>query len=105
MNLLTTSAFDLPARLSPKATPTLIAGDEQHLAAIADTLEQSIAELDERLDATRKSRGGAGQVAMERDQEIHRLTSRRRTLRRYGLDLCLGRIVRADPRARPRARV
>jgi DNA helicase IV len=33
---------------------------------------------------------------MERDQEIHRLTSRRRTLRRYGLDLCLGRIVRAD---------
>ena len=96
MNLLTTSAFDLPARLSPKATPTLIAGDEQHFAAIADTLEQSIAELDERLDAARRSRGGAGQVAMERDQEIHRLTSRRRTLRRYGLDLCLGRIVRAD---------
>jgi len=96
LNLLTTSAFDLPARLSPKVTPTLIAADEQHFAAIADTLEQSVAELDERLDAARKSRGGVGQVAMERDQEIHRLTSRRRTLRRYGLDLCLGRIVRAD---------
>jgi len=33
---------------------------------------------------------------MDRDMEIHRLTARLRTLRRFGLDLCLGRIVGAD---------
>jgi len=37
-----------------------------------------------------------GTKAVERDMEIHRLTARLRTLRRFGLDLCLGRIVRAD---------
>ena len=37
---------------------------------------------------------------MDRDLEIHRLTTRLGVLRRYGLDLCLGHIVRADdPRA------
>src|SRR5580693_8051241 len=30
VNSLTTSAFDLPERLSAKADPTLIGGDEQH---------------------------------------------------------------------------
>ena len=33
---------------------------------------------------------------MDRDEEIHRLTVRLRTLRRFGLDLCLGRMVSAD---------
>ena len=33
---------------------------------------------------------------MDRDMEVHRLTARLRTLRRFGLDLCLGRIVGAD---------
>jgi hypothetical protein len=37
-----------------------------------------------------------GQEAMDRDMEIHRLTARLRVLRRFGLDLCLGRIVSAD---------
>ncbi|MFF3753902.1 RNA polymerase recycling motor ATPase HelR [Streptomyces sp. NPDC002018] len=96
MNPLTTSAFDLPDRLSPKADPTLIAGDEQHFAAVAECLEQSIAELSERLDAERKAPGGAGRQAMDRDLEIHRLTSRLRALRRFGLDLCLGHMVGAD---------
>ena len=96
MNPLTTSAFDLPDRLTAKADPTLIAGDEQHFAAIAESLEQSIADLSERLEAERKAPGGIGQKAMDRDTEIHRLTARLRTLRRFGLDLCLGRIVRAD---------
>jgi DNA helicase IV len=96
MSPLTTSAFNLPDNLSPKADPTLIAGDEQHFAAIAESLEQSIADLSERLDAARKAPGGAGQEALDRDLEIHRLTSRLRTLRRFGLDLCLGRIVDAD---------
>jgi DNA helicase IV len=93
---LTTSAFDLPERLSAKADPALIAGDEQHFAAIAESLEQSIAELSGRLDAERKAPGGIGQAAMDRDLEVHRLTARLRVLRRFGLDLCLGRIVGAD---------
>ena len=96
MNPLTTSAFDLPDRLSAKADPALIAGDERHFAAIAESLEQSIAELSGRLDAELKAPGGIGQKAMDRDIEIHRLTARLRTLRRFGLDLCLGRIVGAD---------
>jgi DNA helicase IV len=93
---LTTSAFDLPDHLAPKADPALIAGDDQHFAAIAESLEQSIAELSGRLDAERKAPGGIGQEAMDRDMEIHRLTARLRTLRRFGLDLCLGRMVSAD---------
>jgi DNA helicase IV len=96
VNHLTASAFDLPDRLAAKADPALIAGDERHFAAIAESLEQSIAGLSERLDAERKAPGGIGQGAMDRDMEVHRLTARLRTLRRFGLDLCLGRIVGAD---------
>jgi Viral (Superfamily 1) RNA helicase len=96
VTLLTTSAFDLPDRLAAKADPGLIADDEQHFAAIAESLERSIADLSGRLDAERKGPGGIGQEAMDRDMEIHRLTARLRVLRRFGLDLCLGRIVHAD---------
>ncbi len=96
MNLLPTSAFDLPDRLSPKADPALIAGDEQHFAAIAESLEQSIAGLSDRLDAELRAPGGIGQKAMDRDMEIHRLSARLRVLRRFGLDLCLGHMVSAD---------
>ena len=96
VNSLTTSAFNLPDRLAAKADPVLIGGDEQHLAAIAECLEQSVADLSERLDAERQAPGGIGQQALDRDQEIHRLIARLRTLRRFGLDLCLGRIVSAD---------
>jgi len=96
VNPRATSAFDLPDQLTPKADPTLIAGDEQHFAAIAESLERSITDLSDRLDAERKAPGGMGQAAMDRDMEIHRLTARLRALRRFGLDLCLGRIVSAD---------
>ncbi|MFF4007775.1 RNA polymerase recycling motor ATPase HelR [Streptomyces sp. NPDC001717] len=91
-----TSTFDLPDRLSPKADPSLIDGDERHFAAIAESLEQSVSEVSERLDAARRAPGGIGREAMDRDTEIHRLTGRLRTLRRFGLDLCLGRIVGED---------
>jgi hypothetical protein len=93
---LTTSVFDLPGRLAAKADPALIAGDERHFAAIAESLEQSIADLADRLDAERKAPGGIGQKALDRDLEVHRLTGRLRALRRFGLDLCLGRIVATD---------
>ncbi|KRD37289.1 AAA family ATPase [Oerskovia sp. Root918] len=90
------SPFDLPERLSAKADPALIAADERHLAAIAATLEHSVADLSGRLDAARRAPGGSGTEALERDQEIHRLSSRLRLLQRYGIDLCLGRLVPAD---------
>jgi hypothetical protein len=93
---MTTSAFDLPAHLAAKADPALVADDEQHFAAIAETLEQAIAELSDRLDTERRAPGGSGQEAMDRDLEVHRLSARLRTLRRFGLDLCLGHVVRAD---------
>jgi DNA helicase IV len=96
VNSLTTSAFDLPDRLAAKADPALIAVDEQRFAAIAESLEQSIADLSDRLEAERRAPGGIGQKAAERDMEIHRLSARLRALRRFGLDLCLGRIVGAD---------
>lgn len=91
-----TSAFDLPERLAAKADPALIARDERHFAAIANALERAIAELSGRLDEVRRSPGGLGRQALDRDVEIHRLTGRLRALRRFGLDLCLGHIVRAD---------
>lgn len=96
MTPATTSAFDLPDRLAHKAAPASIGGDEQHFAAIADCLAQSIAELSDRLEAERRAPGGKGRQAMDRDAEIHRLTARLRALRRFGLDLCLGHMVAAD---------
>ncbi|REE75369.1 DNA helicase IV [Rhodococcus wratislaviensis] len=96
MTPLTTSAFDLPDHLAPKADPTLIADDEQHFAAIAESLEQSIADLSHRIDVERKAPRRLGQEAMERDMMVHRLNAELRALRRYGLDLCLGHFVSAD---------
>lgn len=91
-----TSTFDLPAGLAAKADAGLIAADEQHFAAMSASLSQTVAELSERLAAERRAPGGTGRAALDRDLEIHRLTARLRTLRRFGLDLCLGRIVAAD---------
>ncbi|MDT0278311.1 RNA polymerase recycling motor ATPase HelR [Blastococcus goldschmidtiae] len=96
MEPLPTSTFALPDALAAKADPALIAADERHFSAIAASLSRSVAELSARLDAERRAPGGDGQAALDRDLEIHRLTSRLRTLRRFGLDLCLGRIVGTD---------
>lgn len=90
------SAFSLPDHLSAKADPALVADDERHFAAIAESLRASVAELTDRLDTERRAGGGHGQAAMDRDLEVHRLSARLRTLRRFSLDLCLGRIVPAD---------
>lgn len=90
--------FDLTGRQAAKAAPELVGRDEEHFAAIARALDEAVADLAERLDATRRQAGGSGQEAMDRDLEVHRLTTRLRTLRRYGLDLCLGHMVAAgDP--------
>ncbi|WP_422740443.1 RNA polymerase recycling motor ATPase HelR [Micromonospora sp. WMMD729] len=90
------SVFDLPENLAAKADPALIARDEQHFAAIAASLERSIVDLSDRLDAERRAPAGKGRQAVVRDEEVRRLTARLRALRRFGLDLCLGRIVPAD---------
>jgi DNA helicase IV len=94
--VLSTEVFDLPARLAAKADPALIGRDEQHFAAMAASLEQLTADLTGRLDAERRRPGGIGRQAMDRDEEVKRLTSRLRALGRFGLDLCLGHMVRED---------
>ncbi|MEV0190229.1 RNA polymerase recycling motor ATPase HelR [Kitasatospora purpeofusca] len=96
MTTPTTSVFDLPDRLAAKADPALVGPDERHFAAVAESLERTIADASESLDAVLRAPGGAGRAAMDRDIEVHRLTGRLRALRRFGLDLCLGRIVPAD---------
>jgi hypothetical protein len=96
MNHLTTAVFNLPGNLAAKADPALIADDEKHFAAMAESLEQTYADLSARLDAARKAPAGKGRQAVDRDQEVRRLTARLRTLRRFSLDLCLGRMVGAD---------
>ncbi|MBR7837565.1 AAA family ATPase [Actinospica durhamensis] len=96
MNHPPTSAFALPARLAAKADPHLIAADERHFAAVARALEETLDDLTARLEAARRAPGGGGQAAMDRDLEVYRLTARLRALRRFGLDLCLGRMVGAE---------
>jgi len=96
VNPMTSSAFDLADHLGAKADPALIGRDERHFAALAASLAQAIADLTDQLNVQLKAPGGSGQHALDRDLEIHRLTARLRTLRRYGLDLCLGHLVGAD---------
>ena len=91
-----TDAFDLPDSLAAKAAPALIAADRRRFAEIAASLERQIDGLSARLDAVRRAPGGSGQAALDHDLEVHRLSSRLRALRRFGLDLCLGRIVPED---------
>lgn len=96
MNPMTTNAFDLPPALAHKADPALVAEDEEQFADIARSLGRTMAGLSDRLDAVRRAPAGHGQTALERDQEVHRLSARLRTLRRFGLDLTLGRMVASD---------
>lgn len=93
---MTTAVFALPGRLAAKAEPDLIAADERHFARIADSLEREIADLESRLARVRREPGRSGEAALERDLEIHRLSARLRTLRRYSIDICLGRFVADD---------
>lgn len=97
MPTLPLTVFDVPH--AAKSEPRLIADDDAHLARVAARLEQQVAELTDRLAEARRAPGGSGTAALERDQEVHRLSARLRTLRRYGLDLCLGRTLAADGQA------
>lgn len=90
-----TAPFALPDALAAKADPALIDRDREHFTRIAAGLERAVADLEQRLAETRRTGARHGTAALERDQEVHRLTARLRALRRYDLDLCLGRIVHA----------
>ncbi|NDK31727.1 RNA polymerase recycling motor ATPase HelR [Nesterenkonia haasae] len=91
-----TSPFNIPDRLSVKTDPQLIAHDDQHLSRIADSLRQKITDLTGRLSTLRREPGGRGQAGVQRDAEIHRYARQLNVLQRFGMDLCLGRIVRTD---------
>lgn len=87
--------FDLNAHPA-KSDPALIADDVAQFARIGASLARQIDDLEARLAEQRRAPAGHGQAALDRDLEIHRLTARLRMLRRFGLDLCLGRIVGED---------
>ncbi len=89
-NRCVTSAFEVS---EAKSDPVLIADDERHFAVIAASLERTIAELNDRLEVERRAPAGKGRQAVDRDDAVRRLTSRLRALRRYSLDICLGRMV------------
>ncbi|WP_243232817.1 RNA polymerase recycling motor ATPase HelR [Microbacterium sp. CIAB417] len=93
MNPSSLTVFDLPDRLAAKADSALIAEDEAHFARIAATLEEAVSSASSRLDAVLHSPAGVGGAAVERDLEIHRLNARLGMLRRYGVDLCLGKMT------------
>lgn len=90
------SVFRLPDDLSAKAAPALTAADDAHFAAIAATLRGGLADASAQWDAVRASALGVGGAAVERDLEAHRLGARVEMLRRYDVDMCLGRMVTAD---------
>ena len=93
---VSSDVFTLPPALAAKADPALIADDERHFEAIARSLGQSISEASEGLEKAKLAPAETGQGALDRDLEVHRLSARLRALSRFGLDLCLGRMVRDE---------
>jgi hypothetical protein len=96
VNTRDTSPFALPAHLAAKADPGLVANDERHLRAVAETIHRQRSETTERLADLRRQPRGSGEYALERDANIRRLSSRLRLLERFGADLTLGRMVPED---------
>jgi len=90
------TAFHLSHGLAHKADPALTARDDEQFSAIAETLREDVAAASARLDRALAAPSGVGGAAVERDLEIHRLGARLTMLRRYGIDMCLGRMVTDD---------
>lgn len=97
---MTSSPFALPDTLAGKATPAIVGTDERHFLVIGDQLEHALSAAEARLSEARLAPGVEGQAAMDRDLEVHRTVARIRALRRFSIDLCLGRMV---PTATPDA--
>lgn len=91
-----TTYFALPDDRSPKADPDLVGADDAHFAALDAALQHAVATAALRLDEVRRLPGGTGQEALDRDQEVHRLSTRLRVLRRHGVEMCLGRTTADD---------
>ncbi|MEH6621186.1 MAG: RNA polymerase recycling motor ATPase HelR [Dietzia maris] len=87
--------FALPGHLAHKADPAHIADDERHLAAISHALDQKVALLSARLAARRRDPAGRGAQTIERDADIRRFVAELATLRRFGLDVCIGHYATA----------
>lgn len=88
--------FDLPISLAAKNTPAQIGPDETRLATIASTIAAQVEATSRALDQLRMEPARGGRQALDRDLEIHRVTSRLAVLRRFGADVCLGRMVPGD---------
>lgn len=88
--------FALPPQLAAKAEAALIEHDQQQLDLVAATISEQKRSLTAQLAALRSAPGRRGRGAMDRDLEIHRLSGRLGVLQRFGIDLCLGRIVTSD---------
>ncbi|MFJ5871820.1 hypothetical protein ACIQD2_11810 [Dietzia maris] len=97
----TPGIFALPDHLAHKAAPAHIADDERHLAAVSRALDQKVAVLSTRLDARRRDPAGRGAQTIERDADIRHLVAELATLRRFGLDVCIGHyaVAMSDPAA------
>ncbi|SDH35554.1 Part of AAA domain-containing protein [Leifsonia sp. 98AMF] len=92
MTLALLTPFALDAHPA-KAAPELIDDDVRHFARIEARLAAERTEVDSRLAVLLATPGGNGQEAYEREVEIVRLNRRARLLRRFGADLCIGRVV------------
>ncbi|MEA5054511.1 MAG: RNA polymerase recycling motor ATPase HelR, partial [Propionicimonas sp.] len=88
--------FHLPTRTAAKDDPALIGADRRQFAAITASLDHQLGDLDSQLDELRRQPTRRGRGALDRDLAIHRLSARQRLLQRFGLDICLGRMVFAD---------
>ncbi|TCJ77002.1 UNVERIFIED_ORG: DNA helicase IV [Dietzia maris] len=93
--------FALPDHLAHKADPAHIAADERHLAAVSRALDQKVVLLSARLDVRRRDPAGRGAQTIERDADIRSLVAELATLRRFGLDVCIGHyaVAMSDPAA------
>ena len=92
---MTRRVFDLPEEAAAKADPALTGRDEEQFERIRESLRVQVADLARRLETVRRQPAGPLGQAVERDAEIRRLASRLRLLQRFGVDLCLGRMVAA----------
>lgn len=85
-----TSAFALPHHLDHKTDPALIGADDRHFTAISHALKDKVSALSARLDTRRRDPAGRGAQTIDRDADIRRLVAELATLRRFGLDVCIG---------------
>lgn len=88
--------FALPPERAAKDRPVLLTADRAHFRAMQAAIQTSLAGLTEQLETTRALPARPGQELLERDLETHRLAGQLRMLRRYSVDLCLGRMTPAD---------